>query len=92
MTFQLSTRNSSIEQIQMYKNPYKIQVDSWELEPDIINVDSLLSEGAFGKVYKGHIIGPLTNGKIPNNIRKNGIIPVAIKIVKGNIVLMYYIL
>lgn len=65
------------------ENPYKLQIDSWELKPQAITADSSLSEGVFGKVYKGHVIGPINNNNLPNYIKRSAIIPVAIKILQG---------
>ena len=57
--------------------------DEWEIPPSDVEVDMLLGEGAFGKVYRGILKGPLANGKVKPEFRNALHLTVAIKLLKG---------
>ena len=57
--------------------------DDWEVPPSDIIMDQLLGEGAFGKVYKGFLRGPVTCSKVKPNYRNAVHVNVAIKLLKG---------
>ena len=60
-----------------------LDADEWELLATDIVVDNILSNGVFGKVYKGYLRGPINNKKVPHELRKCASIPVAVKMLKG---------
>lgn len=49
-------------------------------------VEDHLGEGAFGMVFKGTIRGPLRNSKLSPKLKQSIAIPVAIKLLKGELV------
>ena len=65
------------------QNPYALKVDQWELTPDEIVIENQMSEGFFGKVYKGTVKGPLDNPKLKSHLRNAINVTVAIKLLKG---------
>ena len=79
--------------LEMYEEPGLIGLhsragpvlDDWEVSRRNVIVGQLLSEGTFGKVYKGLIRGPLVNTKISSALRQAIGAPVAIKLLKGEI-------
>lgn len=89
----LSSKPNSNEWLMMNKgsnvnsttvhSPYSILRDGWEIDPSKIILETQLSEGAFGEVHKGYIVGPLTNPKLLSELRKNVTIPVAVKMNKS---------
>ena len=81
------------------ENPAVLEVDSidnslsdeWELSPSDVTVDKLLGEGAFGEVYSGYLKGPLANNKVKPEFRNALHLPVAIKLLKGNTLILIII-
>lgn len=65
------------------QNPYSLKVDQWELIPKDIVIEEQMSEGFFGKVYRGSVKGPLNNSKLSPSLRNSINVPVAIKLLKG---------
>ena len=62
--------------------------DEWEVLPSDVIVDELLGQGAFGEVYRGYLKGPLANGKVKTEFRNALHLPVAIKLLKGNTLIL----
>lgn len=71
-----------------HENPYGIFIDEWELQPDTIVKDDMISEGVFGQVYHGHVRGPLQNNKLPSQFRNAVTVSVAIKMLKGSFIVI----
>lgn len=67
------------------QNPYALKVDQWELTSKEIVIEEQMSEGFFGKVYRGCVKGPLNNSKLNPSLRNSVNVPVAIKLLKGRI-------
>ena len=71
-----------------HENPYGSFIDEWELQPDIIVKDDMISEGVFGQVYHGHVRGPLQNKKLISQFRNAVTLSVAIKMLKGSLIII----
>lgn len=65
------------------QNPYALKLDQWELTLKDIVIEDQMSEGFFGKVYRGSVKGPLNNPKLSPSLRNSINVPVAIKRLKG---------
>lgn len=61
------------------------KVDEWELSDEDVLMEEVIKEGGFGKVYRGHVKGPVGNPKLAPTLRNKLKIPVAIKLLKGAI-------
>jgi serine/threonine protein kinase len=60
----------------------ELKVDMWEIDMDKVTIDHALNEGTFGKVYSGHLKGPLNNKYISLEMRNALTVPAAVKLLK----------
>ena len=64
-------------------------IDQWEVDPDRVNLEEEIDEGAFGKVFKGILKGPCTPSlsstfKASRTIKGDNLCKVAVKMLHGN--------
>ena len=79
-TMNLSPRDTTLNS---YPQAKAVFPDGWEVLPSEVVVDETLGEGAFGKVYKGFVKGPITCAKVKPSYRNAVHVAVAIKLLKG---------